>query len=142
MTEFKLGDMVLYRAKGGDKDIWRPSVYVGIGKDGRLYFSDGGFLMPPENFEIVLLNEDTLQYLGSDKAIVKPWEPEPGELVAVKDEDDPYWRPVVYIKKGEKGEFVCGAYDNMEYNNRFTFSWELCEPIHKHFNISKCPEDA
>lgn len=47
------------------------------------------------------------------------------------------------LQKGEKGEFVCGAYDNMEYDNRFTFSWELCEPIYKHFNIQKNPsEDA
>lgn len=46
-------------------------------------------------------------------------------------------------QKDENGKFVCGAYDNMVYNNRLTFSWELCEPIYKHFNVPKNPsEDA
>lgn len=141
MADFKLGDMVLCREIHCVKSPWIALTYVGIGEDGEVYFSNGRHAHP-DSIEMVLLTEENVRHLGSCNDVPPRYEPECGELVAVKDEDDPYWRPVVYIKKGEKGEFVCGAYNNMEYNKRFVSSWELCEPIHKHFNVPKCSEDA
>ena len=140
MEEFKIGDPILVRSKKDPLDVWEPRIYLGA-KDNTLYF-DGGWTPAKNDYFFIPFNEKTKDMLGSRMAWEETWEPKCGELVAVKDKDDPYWRPVVYIEKSEKGEFVCGAYDNMGYNNRFTFSWELCEPAYKHFNVPKYPEDA
>lgn len=141
MSKFKFGDIVLCREIHCVKSPWIALTYVGIGEDGKVYFSNGRYVHP-DSIEMVLLTEENVKYLGSCKDVPQKWEPKPGELVAVKDEDDPYWRPVVYIKKGENGKIVCGGYDNMEYNKQFTFSWDRCEPIYRRFNVPKCPEDA
>ena len=141
MEEFKIGDMVLYRIKGSCVDVWRPSIYVGIGRDGHLYFSDGSYLMPPDNYDLVPLTEENIKYLGSCKDVPPRWEPEPGEIVAVKSEGDDFWRPMVFIEKDKFGGYVCSSRSCVS-EPIFTSTWFECEPIYKHFNVPKCPEDA
>ena len=50
---------------------------------------------------MILLTEENITYSGSCKDVPPRWEPEPGEIVAVKSEADYFWRPMVFIEKSE-----------------------------------------
>ena len=140
MAEFKLGDRVLVKWNV-EGSIWAPQEYIGVGKNGLIFFSDGTGVSP-KDVTIIPLTEDTIKYLGSTQDIPVPWEPQAGELVAVKDDDDLYWNTSVFIEKCDDGRFKCGFYSDMSYNNKYPELWEQCEPLHKHFNVPKCLEDA
>lgn len=59
----------------------------------------------------------------------KWWEPQQGELVAVKNDIDSDWRAMVFIEKyGEM--YRCEICDNSEEEDTY---WDQCEPLHKHF---------
>ena len=140
MAEFKLGDRVLVKWCFEECE-WAPYEYIGVGQDGYIYFS-GGTAVLPEEVTIIPLTENTVKYLGSTQDIPVPWEPKPGELVAVKDDDGPYWQVCVFIEKSDDGRFMCGYYSDMPYNKNFSNLWEQCEPLHKHFNVPKYTEEA
>ena len=100
MSGFKFGDIVLYREIHCVKSPWIALTYVGIGEDGNVYFSNGKYVHP-DSIEMVLLTEDNAKYLGSCNDVPPRWEPEPGEIVAVKSNNDCFWRPMVFIEKSE-----------------------------------------
>ena len=90
-----------------------------------------------------MLDKNTLQWLEDRKRkdIPTPWEPEPGEIVAVKSKADYFWRPMVFIEKSEDGGYVCSSHD-CTTEPIFITTWFECEPAYKHFNVPKYPEDA
>lgn len=141
MLKFKLGDIVLYREIHCIKTPWIALTYVGIGKDGKVYFSNGR-CSRPDLIEMVLLTEENVKYLGSRNDIPPRWEPERGEIVAVKSRTDDFWRPMVFIEKSEGGGYVCSSRD-CTTEPIFITTWFECEPAYKHFNVPKNPsEDA
>ena len=89
---------------------------------------------------MIPLSSENDYLVGTNKIPAKPWEPEPGELVAVKDREDPYWKSMIFVKKSEEGLFLCAYYDTIDEDD--LCPWEECEPLHKHFNVPKCPEDV
>ena len=136
MAEFKLGDMVLVKWNV-EGSIWAPQEYIGVGQTGLIFFSDGTGVSP-KDVTIIPLTEDTIKYLGSTQDIPVPWEPKLGELVAVKDKRQEYWYANVFIRKVGDG-YECADSTN---TNRGGICWEQCEPLHKHFNVPKCPENV
>ena len=91
-----------------------------------------------------MLDKNTLQWLEDRKRKDVPprWEPEPGEIVAVKSKADYFWRPMVFIEKSEDGGYICSSRD-CTTEPIFITTWLECEPAYKHFNVPKCPsEDA
>ena len=67
--------------------------------------------------------------MGSNCKSQKGWEPQQGELVAVKNDIDSDWRAMVFIEKyGEM--YRCEICDNSEEEDTY---WDQCEPLHKHF---------
>lgn len=141
MPEFKFGDIVLCREIHCVKSPWIALTYVGIGEDGEVYFSNGR-CVHPDSIEMVLLTEENVKYLGSCKDVPPRWEPEPGEIVAVKSKADYFWRPMVFIEKIEDGGYICSSRD-CTTEPIFITTWFDCEPAYKHFNVPKCPsEDA
>ena len=139
MEEFKIGDPILYRVKNDKTAVWYPSIYLGMGINRCMHLSDGSSLQS-ERFTIVPLTEDTMQHICTNHDIRVPWEPKRGELVAVKDRGETHWKAMVFVKKCEEGQFLCAYFDTMEENDMCP--WDECEPLHKHFNVPKCPEDA
>ena len=138
MEEFKIGDFVLVRDTG--EDIWVPYQYVTT-KNGKVWFSDGTWL-EEGRFDMIPLSSENENLVGTNKIPAKPWEPEPGELVAVKNKDDVEWRPMVFIEKNNIGEYVCSSRD-ITTKPTFLITWFECEPAYKHFKFSKNPsEDA
>ena len=97
MAEFKLGDRVLVKWNV-EGSIWAPQEYIGVGQNGLIFFSDGTGASP-KDVTIIPLTEDTIKYLGSTQDIPVPWEPKPGELVAVKEEHQEYWYANIFIRK-------------------------------------------
>ena len=140
MEEFKIGDPILVRSRKDSFDVWEPRIYLGA-KDNTVYL-DGGWRPARDDYSFIPFNEKTEDMLGSRMAWEGPWEPEPGELVAVKNKDDVEWRPMVFIEKNDVGEYVC-SYHNLTTKPTFLIPWFECEPAYKHFNVPKCPsEDA
>lgn len=136
MEEFKIGDFVLVRDTG--EDIWVPYQYVTT-KNGKVWFSDGTWL-EEGRFDMIPLSYENDYLVGTNKIPAKPWEPEPGELVAVKDEEEDFWRPLIFIGIGTDGKYLCGWAVDTEADKAATF--DQCEPLYRHFNIPKRPEDA
>ena len=137
MEEFKIGDFVLVRDTG--EDIWVPYQYM-TNKNGKVWFSDGTWL-EEGRFDMIPLSSENDYLVGTNKIPAKPWEPEPGEIVAVKSEADYFWRPMVFIEKSEDGGYICSSRD-CTTEPIFITTWFECEPAYKHFNVPKCPEDA
>ena len=73
--------------------------------------------------------------LGTTGSPTPKWEPNPGELVAVKDTFDNAWRARVFVKIDDDDKYQC--FCAQDDNNGYA-SWALCEPLRKHFKI---PED-
>lgn len=140
MEDFKIGDPILYRVKNDKTAVWYPSIYLGTGINRCVHLSDGSSLQS-ERFTIVPLTEDTMQHICTNHDIRVPWEPKRGELVAVRDNDDGCWMPLVFIEMASDGKYRCGWSENGYFDE--TVTWDQCEPIYKHFNVPKCPsEDA
>ena len=69
--------------------------------------------------------------LGTTDAPTPKWEPKPGELVAVRQNDKTSWRPRVFAyRKGKY--FVC---QHEEFHNVKDDGWHYCEPLRKHFTV-------
>lgn len=140
MEEFKIGDPVLVRSRKNPIDVWEPRIYLGA-KDNTVYL-DGGWSPARDDYSFIPFNEKTEDMLGSRMAWEGPWEPEPGEIVAVKSKADYFWRPMVFIEKSEDGGYICSSRD-CTTEPIFISAWFECEPAYKHFNVPKCPsEDA
>ena len=82
--------------------------------------------------ENILPYEGNEHLLGTTNSPEHKWEPKPGELVAVKDMFDHAWRARVFVKidEDDKYQCFCAQDDNDGYA-----SWDLCEPLRKHFTI-------
>lgn len=69
--------------------------------------------------------------LGTTDSPTPKWEPKPGELVAVRQNDKTSWRPRVFAyRKGKY--FVC---QHEEFHNVKDDGWHYCEPLRKHFTV-------
>lgn len=135
MADFKLGDLVLVR--DSSDDIWVPYQYITT-KNGNVWFSDGTWLAE-RSIDMILLSSENEHLVGTNQTPIKPWEPKCGELVAVKDSDDPYWSSLVFIGMSTDGKYRCGWSEDTDFDE--TVTWDQCEPIYKHFKFSKNPED-
>lgn len=139
MEEFKIGDPILYRVKNDKTAVWYPSIYLGIGLNGCTYLPGGSFLRS-EEFTIVPLTEDTMQYICTNLDIRVPWKPKPGELVAVKNAFDDCWKARVYVQIGVDEKYWCSN-SNFKDDTRDIAGWDQCEPIYKHFNVPSTPDN-
>lgn len=137
MEEFKIGDPVLVRSRKNPVDVWEPRIYLGA-KDNTVYL-DGGWRPARDDYSFIPFNEKTEDMLGSRMAWEEPWEPKTGELVAVKDKCDDYWRPMVFVEITTDGQYRCGWAEDADIDE--TVSWDQCEPIYKHFNVHSKPND-
>ena len=137
MEEFKIGDPILVMSRRNPADVWEPRIYLGS-KDNTVYL-DGGWNPTRTDYFFIPFNEVTKDMLGSRMTWEEPWEPQPGELVAVKDDDDPYWSSFVFIEMSADGKYRCGWSEDTDFDE--TVTWDQCEPLYKHFKFSKNSED-
>ncbi len=87
---------------------------------------------------VIWEDEDILPYSGNEHLLgttdspTPKWEPKPGELVAVKYLFDTSWRARVFVKIDEDKKYQC--FCSQDENDGYA-SWDLCEPLRKHFTI-------
>lgn len=136
MEEFKIGDPILVRSRINTDDVWEPRIYLGA-KDNTVYL-DGGWHPTKDDFFFIPFNEETKGMIGSYMTWEEPWEPKPGELVAVKDDSFVNWVVRVFVKKCGKLGYYCTQYSVDDGHHEY---WDQCEPVYKHFNIPSNPTD-
>ena len=90
------------------------------------------------DFFFIPFNEETKGMIGSYMTWEEPWEPKPGELVAVKDDSFVNWVVRVFVKKCGKLGYYCTQYSVDDGHHEY---WDQCEPVYKHFNIPSNPTD-
>ena len=127
MQNFEPDQLVLVREN--DMQVWRLTHYShtvegrdwNVTIDGKVWASQ--FIIPYAGNE---------HLLGTTESTTPKWEPKPGELVAVKDMFDHAWRARIFVKidEDDKYQCFCAQDDNDGYA-----SWDLCEPLRKHFSI-------
>lgn len=137
MEEFKIGDPILVRSRRNPADVWEPRIYLGS-KDNKVYL-DGGWNPEKAGYFFIPYNEKTKEMLGSRMTWEESWEPQPGELVAVRDDSFENWVVRVFAKKCGKLGYYCTQYSVDDGHYEY---WDQCEPVYKHFNVPECPEDA
>lgn len=82
-------------------------------------------------------DEDILPYegnehlLGTMESPTPKWEPNPGELVAVRKEGFAHWVVAQFKRKSEYGFVVTNRSDGFLDRNTFDY----CEPLRAHFTI-------
>lgn len=135
MEEFKIGDLVLVREIGNY--TWVPYQYVTT-RNGKVWFSDGTWIAESE-IDMVPLSSENEYLIGTDITPTKPWEPKHGELVAVRDEEDDYWKSLIFIEMTIDGRYRCGWTEDSSTDE--TVPFDRCEPIYKHFNVPSKPND-
>lgn len=116
---------VLVRLQEGE--VWKCAFYdrKGVGA----YHIVIGPAYDPTDGNILPYNDETKHLLGTDNDPTPKWEPEEGELVAVRDLEDQNWVARKFIQfKGRV--FHCSKEKGIGHE-----AWIFCEPIRNHFNI-------
>lgn len=130
MTTFEPFQKVLVRESVDE--VWQADLYSHC--DEGLHYILGH---PPINedeflsYFLIPYNDETKHLLGTTDSLAPTWEPKPGELVAVRQNDKTSWRPRVFAyRKGKY--FVC---QHEEFHNVKDDGWHYCEPLRNHFKI-------
>lgn len=76
-------------------------------------------------------NDETKHLLGTVNDFKPPWQPKPGELVAVQGIGSPEWGARKFIRYSEHGKAVCQHEGHPEKEQE----WLKCEPLRNHFNV-------
>ena len=125
MQKFEPDQLVLVQYGNGGP--WRLRRYSFL--DGDEHEMQDGSVWDDEHILPYSGNE---HLLGTTNSPEHKWEPKPGELVAVKDMFDKSWRSRVFVKIDEDDKYQCFcAHDD---NDGYA-SWDLCEPLRKHFAV-------
>lgn len=126
MQKFEPDQLVLVREN--DRQYWRLAHFShtvsadwNVTTDGKAWASM--YIIPYSGNE---------HLLGTTDAPTPKWEPKPGELVAVKYLFDTSWRARVFVKIDEDKKYQC--FCSQDENDGYA-SWDLCEPLRKHFTI-------
>lgn len=97
-------------------------------EDGEEWFTSDGKFTDDSNALRVLFFEEVLV---PESALKRPWEPKPGEWVAVRHDDSSTWALRTFIKQ-QNGKYVCD-FPTMQS----TFAWEQCMPLSKFIEENK-----
>jgi hypothetical protein len=129
-------DPILYKAKDGtEKWLLRVFSHYGESDKGhkRVYTTTGWFSV--EDYDVIPFNDETRHLLGTKDPAPKHlgWEPEPGDLVAVRNKESDRWKARVFVRINEQEEraFMCDD----EVANLSSHGWKFCEPARDHFKI-------
>lgn len=116
---------VLVRLQEGE--VWKCAFYdrKGVGA----YHLVIGPAYDPTEGNILPYNDETKHLLGTDNDPAPKWEPQPMELVAVKDDEEASWKARRFCRV-ENGVFYCFREQGLE-----NVPWRFCEPLRDHFNI-------
>lgn len=82
-----------------------------------------------EFYNILPYDDDTKHLLGTKDEPKPQWKPEPGELVAVRDDEGASWKARKFCRVAD-GVFYCFLEQGLE-----NAPWLFCEPLRKHFNV-------
>ena len=125
-------DPILFRHKDGSEP-WALRIFSHYGESGkrqkRIYTACGW--ISAASFDIIPFNDETRHLLGTKDTAPKflIWEPEPGDFVAVRDNEEESWRGRVFIRKD--GQFFqCRREKGLETEN-----WIYCAPARSIFKI-------
>lgn len=127
MQKFEPDQLVLVRYFVGAP--WRLRRYSMPCKKGRAHETQDGMVFVDACIIPYSGNE---HLLGTTDSPTPKWEPKPGELVAVSDNQRKEWYPAIFynVQKREDGLWyrVKGVSSNC-------IGFKNCEPIRKHFTI-------
>ena len=130
MQTFEPDQLVLVReCDTADWELARYSHRSSDGSNGHIHHEQGRRWFKDDEILPYFGNE---HLLGTTGTPTPKWEPKPGESVAVKDRENTSWRARVFANMDEHGRYRC--FCSHDENDRYV-SWDLCEPLRKHFLV-------
>ena len=124
MQHFEPDQRVLVRYIGNK--VWRLKRYSFF--DGQEHETQDGATFSDKDILPYAGNE---HLLGTMESPTPKWEPNPGELVAVRKEGFAHWVVAQFKRKSEYGFVVTNRSDGFLDRNIFDY----CEPLRAHFTI-------
>lgn len=133
MKEFRPDQLVLVRVcKESNWDLAHYSYCSDDKKDGYIHHIQGLSWYPDEN---ILPYEGNEYLLGTVGEPIEKWQPEEGELVAVKCHLKPGWYPRIFCKIVYNNSGTPLYECTGEINDQPRL-WVECEPLCKHFKVA------